>query len=70
NPPGAPGAQNQAPNPHILFLHTRHGLPARLYVLRIASAVALAKTAHGAGKQDVRRRAQDAPPVQPHVSDI
>ncbi|MDR0936919.1 MAG: hypothetical protein LBM98_09580 [Oscillospiraceae bacterium] len=29
----------------------RHWIAARLYVLRIASAVALAKTAHGAGTE-------------------
>ncbi|MDR0935209.1 MAG: hypothetical protein LBM98_00840 [Oscillospiraceae bacterium] len=43
------GAAIQCRSPQIRMLRSRHWIAARLDALRIASAVALAKTAHGAG---------------------
>ncbi|MDR0935542.1 MAG: hypothetical protein LBM98_02535 [Oscillospiraceae bacterium] len=42
---------------NIRICGLRHWIASRLYVVRIASAAALAKTAHGAGKPPRRLRA-------------
>jgi hypothetical protein len=50
------GAAKHCRERNIRMFPSRHWIAARLYVLRIASAVALAKTAHGAGTQDAGHR--------------
>ncbi|MDR0937275.1 MAG: hypothetical protein LBM98_11405 [Oscillospiraceae bacterium] len=49
---GDTGAAIQCRSPQIRIFSPRHWIASRLYVVRIASAAALAKTAHGAGTGD------------------
>ncbi|MDR0935183.1 MAG: hypothetical protein LBM98_00705 [Oscillospiraceae bacterium] len=51
------------------MLRSRHWIAARLNVLRIASAAALAKTAHGAGTWDVGWT-HPATPVQTPIPSV